>query len=658
MITLEVPNELRDLPAVKEAIDKAFYWSELTGVLTIELRDLPSELKDIPFEVEGKFVEGIDPLNQNNKIKPQEKLSEFLVFQTQWGPSVTGRNYFHLVNSHLKGLCEIKLPYELKLSTLISDTWVGVKQIRRVQVHKLLADKKIFTYEDLLSIRPMKYIENAATHVLIGETIQAETAAGKAYWETQITILATNEEKSIVTWGPKSLLLQPGEEIKLLLLKQTGDRFWGWEYVSSNRPWEPLYTARTAGIESLVFKSLVADILLVNNPEFDVYKRLHFPATMDEAKQAWSDLLAKAKKEALHDESVHVDTGEHIPDSMNLDHFSDYQSEISKNLAGRFAEKSDTLDLLLSDVGTGKTSIFLAALKSSIAADKKIGIVSPTTLLSNQIKSDCEKMYGPELTSKIYFGCYGLLTSPPVDKYDILIVDETGKHDPEWVFGAPAVHRVISSATPPSYVLAKGELHKNAQIHGQNIARNRNIKAMLYNMEELPKQLMGLKDRTVIMLAGINVDPDGSWKNVITLKRMQDFFNKNMPHIRYGAVTGRQIDDMERFNKGELDVLISSNILESGINLKNAHNIWIVDAERFSLASIMQAKGRIIREWESEHHGECILFSSTIDEGRTKAFHGGRADILEYYTNKTQWTFAKELGIKGLPKNHVLNSNV
>lgn len=674
MITLEVPSSLREDPDFLKIAEKSFYWSPLTGILTLASNNLPDILKGIEFEVEPPLIKGISPLLKGNKISPPNDVTDFLVFQTQWGNAVTGRNYSHLVDAHLKGLCEISLPYELNLGTKISDTWVGNKQVNRVLVSKILEDKGIVNYKDLLSIRPMKYIQNNTTLVTIGNTTKEETSGGKSFWETEISIAGSSIKKSVVSWGPKPQILQAGTELRLLLLKPNGDRFWGWEYISSQRPFSPLYTVRTAGIESLIFKSLAYDTLLTDNPEFDIYKQLHFPENLEQPVEAWNTLVSSAKntlKEPVPQEvETSVDPGVMAPIEKILDpipfhehnwissDLNEYQTAMAYEIADRFSKPNDTLDLLISDVGTGKTSIFLASLKPAIDAGKSIGIVSPTTILSNQIKADSVKMYGQELTEKIHFGCYGLLTSPPVEKYDILIIDETGKHDPSWIFGAPAHHRMISSATPPNYVLTKADIHQDAMIHGHSIIRERDIKALLYNMESLPKELLDIKPRTIIMLAAINVDPDGSWKNVIHLDRLKAFIQRSVPYLKYGVVTGHDARDIERFNKGEIDTLISSNILESGINLKNAQNIWIVDAERFSLASIMQAKGRLLREWDVEQAGECILFSSTIDSDRAKAFKGDRQDILDYYTNNAKWTFAKEMGITNLPKNHLLNSDI
>ena len=64
----------------------------------------------------------------------------------------------------------------------------------------------------------------------------------------------------------------------------------------------------------------------------------------------------------------------------------------------------------------------------------------------------------------------------------------------------------------------------------------------------------------------------------------------------HGKMTGRELEDiMERFVNGEINVLVCTTILESGIDIPNANTIIVENADRLGLAQLYQIRGRVGR---------------------------------------------------------------
>ena len=91
------------------------------------------------------------------------------------------------------------------------------------------------------------------------------------------------------------------------------------------------------------------------------------------------------------------------------------------------------------------------------------------------------------------------------------------------------------------------------------------------------------------------------------IKRNIDlYFNKNIKSaIMHGKLSKADKDKiMNDFKAGKIDVLISTTVIEVGIDVKNATMMIIYDAERFGLATLHQLRGRVGR---NEYESTCIL---------------------------------------------------
>jgi ATP-dependent DNA helicase RecG len=100
-------------------------------------------------------------------------------------------------------------------------------------------------------------------------------------------------------------------------------------------------------------------------------------------------------------------------------------------------------------------------------------------------------------------------------------------------------------------------------------------------------------------------------------------FRCELLHGRIPAPEKQQI--MDRFRRGETNALISTTVLEVGVDVTNATIMLIENAERFGLAQLHQLRGRIGR---SEHKSYCILLSSNQTEDAS-----AKLGVLERTTN-------------------------
>ena len=109
---------------------------------------------------------------------------------------------------------------------------------------------------------------------------------------------------------------------------------------------------------------------------------------------------------------------------------------------------------------------------------------------------------------------------------------------------------------------------------------------------------------------------------------MADHFQTNVfPHLRVGLLHGRmrsveKQDVMGRFKNKEIDILVSTTVIEVGIDVPNASLMVIENAERFGLSQMHQLRGRVGR---GTHKSSCHLISGPMtDDGvrRVRAMTG------------------------------------
>jgi len=96
------------------------------------------------------------------------------------------------------------------------------------------------------------------------------------------------------------------------------------------------------------------------------------------------------------------------------------------------------------------------------------------------------------------------------------------------------------------------------------------------------------------------------------LKMYKELSNKIFPELKVGLLHGRLDPDlkdqiMRLFQKGQLDILVSTTVIEVGVDVPNATVMVIEHAERFGLAQLHQLRGRIGRGSAKSY---CVLMTA------------------------------------------------
>lgn len=102
-------------------------------------------------------------------------------------------------------------------------------------------------------------------------------------------------------------------------------------------------------------------------------------------------------------------------------------------------------------------------------------------------------------------------------------------------------------------------------------------------------------------------------QNVVELyESLQAYYGTDKVGLLHGKMHSNEKDEvMQKFSNHEIDILVSTTVVEVGVNVPNATFMMIYDADRFGLSTLHQLRGRVGR---SEHQSYCVLIASPKNE--------------------------------------------
>ncbi|EHQ28269.1 ATP-dependent DNA helicase RecG [Mucilaginibacter paludis] len=305
--------------------------------------------------------------------------------------------------------------------------------------------------------------------------------------------------------------------------------------------------------------------------------------------------------------------------------------------------------LLQGDVGSGKTVVALMSMLLAIDNGFQTCIMAPTEILANQHYQSIEQLIDDEFLEvalltgstsakkrkvlhqklesgdlKILIGTHALIEDKVQFKnLGFVVIDEQHRFGVEqraklWRKNIIPPHVLVMTATPIPRTLAMtlyGDL--DVSVIDELPAGRKPIETLhLYDSHRL--RMFGFMKREIDKGRQVYVVyPLIKESEKLDLKNLTDGIEVMarefpLPQYRISIVHGQMSAsdkdfEMQRFIKGETQIMVATTVIEVGVNVPNASVMIIENAERFGLSQLHQLRGRVGRGAEQSY---CILMSS------------------------------------------------
>lgn len=314
--------------------------------------------------------------------------------------------------------------------------------------------------------------------------------------------------------------------------------------------------------------------------------------------------------------------------------------EIDKNM-----EQDKSMNRLLQgDVGSGKTVVAMISAYKAVKSGYQVAVLAPTAILATQHLENFQK-----ILEKFDIRCE-LLISGITKKKKTEILEKLQNGEVDILIGTHAMleenvtfknlglvvtdeqHRfgvkqrttmsqkgenpdvLVMSATPIPRTLALilyGDLDISVidelPPNRKKIETFAVTKALEDRVNNFVKKQVDEGRQAYIVCPLVEESEENDLQSVISLYekcKTEVFPNYRIEYI-HGKMKQKEKDDiMERFKNGEIDILISTTVIEVGVDVPNSSIMVIEDAQRFGLAQLHQLRGRVGR---GEYQSYCIL---------------------------------------------------
>lgn len=382
-------------------------------------------------------------------------------------------------------------------------------------------------------------------------------------------------------------------------------------------------------------------------------KQAHFPNNLESSQKAISrlsfdelfliQLSSRLRKLAWATEKVGqtlIIDQEKILNFINSLPFTltNAQNKAVKEILNDLQKETPSNRLLEGDVGSGKTVVAAIAIYATFLNGLKSAFMAPTEILVSQHLATLKTLLDPfnikvglQTTSvkdkdfDVLVGTHALLSEKlKINNLGLVVIDEQHRFGVEQraILKNKGVnpHLLSMTATPIPRTMALtlyGEL--DLSILDEMPTGRIPVKTWVVPNEKrenaykwIEEQVKDTPNQAFIICPFIE-----SSESLTTVKAAKEEFEKLkndvFPNLRLGLLHGKlkskeKNEILNNFKNGELDILVSTPVVEVGIDIPTATIMMIEGAERFGLAQLHQLRGRVGR---GKTQSYCLLFSDS-----------------------------------------------
>lgn len=277
--------------------------------------------------------------------------------------------------------------------------------------------------------------------------------------------------------------------------------------------------------------------------------------------------------------------------------------------------------LLSGDVGTGKSLAFMVPAVAAHQAGAKVAILAPSQLVVSQIARElreyfhgvpvCEVLSGGEIGDGIAIGTTALLKAAEKAKcvFDLVVCDEQHKFSVGQKYGLVSnrtnVLEATATAIPRTLALVNFGGMDVSLLRQSPVAKRVTTRittdADMARLRKFFDEVLRRKGQIAVIYPFVDKDTvAGDGESLATVKAAAERWEKSFPG-RVGTLHGNMASDekklvIEKMQAGQVDILISSIVIEVGVTLPSLKAMLIVHPERYGVSQIHQLRGRLSRK--------------------------------------------------------------
>jgi len=530
---------------------------------------------------------------------------------------------------------------------------------------QLLNDQGIFTLEELLYTFPRTYKDR--TNIMQIDEIEGEwitiharvhTVGGTNKF-TNVKIKDVSGNMNIMFFGQTYLkkVFEIGKEYLFFgRLSYYKDK-----PMLTNPDFEPysedldvILPVYKTKISQKIFRGLIKQALdLVDFGDEEknrVFRYIHFPKDMEELKIAYKYFikeeltrfchsLAELKKERSFVKMENTEVDLQIPFEL-----TNAQKNVIEEIKQDISEKHMNR-LVQGDVGSGKTMVAIIATHIVRNNGYQTAILAPTEILANQLYNNFIEFFPDAVLltgsvkqklrvkkqlaegASVVIGTHALIQADVAFKnLALVVIDEQhrfGVEQREALINKGDAHVLMMSATPIPRSLAMIIYADMAiSIMNEKPAGRQEIRTDLvtpsYRERIYNFFLKEIYEGRQVYVVCPAIDSEHTESVTEYAKKLEQFFEGQ--DVKISVLHGAMKEDekaatIQAFKSNEIHILVSTTVIEVGVNVPNATIMLIEDAKRFGLSQLHQLRGRVGR---GSHQSYCILIGDKNNE-RLKA---------------------------------------